>query len=65
MDEVPMYYTEANGLPKPLNTGNTGIFFPGTRRILDLNGDGVISEADQILCSKPFTRQLTVDGSMR
>ena len=54
MDEVPMYYTEANGLPKPLNTGNTGIFFPGTRRILDLNGDGVISEADKYYAASPL-----------
>ena len=54
MDEVPMYYTEANGLPKPLNTGNTGIFFPGTRRILDLNGDGVSSEADKYYAASPL-----------
>lgn len=54
MDEVPMYYTEANGLPKPLNTGNTGIFFPGTRRILDLNGDGVISENDKYYAASPL-----------
>ena len=54
MEEVPVYYTGSTGMPKPLNTGNNGIFFPGTRKILDLNGDGVITNADMYYAESPL-----------
>ena len=46
LDEVPVYYN-ANREVQPLYTGGTyAIFTPGSRRILDLNGDGTISQSD-------------------
>ena len=55
MDEVPRYYTEANGIPKPMTTeGNYAIFFPGTRKIVDLNGDGKITAKDQYYAASPL-----------
>lgn len=45
LTEVPVYY-QANGSPMPLwNTNVGGVFFGGMRRIVDLNGDGVITNA--------------------
>ena len=44
-DEVPVY-AGTNGLPVPLITGGQGVFFGGTRKILDLNGDGMINSND-------------------
>ena len=48
MEEVPYIYLPS-GQKQPLYSEefNEGIFFPGTRRILDLNGDGKIDEDDQ------------------
>ena len=55
MDEVPSYYLEADGMPKPLTGGgNYKIFFPGSRKIIDLNGDGKISDADQYYAASPL-----------
>ncbi len=54
MEEIPVYYTEQNGMPKPLSTGGSGIFFPGTIKILDLNGDGVITGADKYYAATPL-----------
>ena len=55
MDEVPRYFTESNGIPKPLTAeGIYAIFFPGTRKILDLNGDGKISSDDMYYADSPL-----------
>ncbi len=55
MDEVPIYYLEADGMPKPLTGGgNYKVFFPGSRKIIDLNGDGKISDADQYYAASPL-----------
>ena len=55
MDEVPRYFTEANGIPKPLTTeGTYAIFFPGSRKIIDLNGDGKITEYDKYYGESPL-----------
>lgn len=52
--EVPMYYL-ADRSQQPLYTGNTvGIFMAGTRRIIDLNGDGKISESDTYFAASPL-----------
>lgn len=55
MDEVPYIYL-ASGVKQPLNTMglNEGIFYPGTRRILDLNGDGQITDDDQYFAASPL-----------
>lgn len=54
LDEVPVYYGTNDGIPKPLNTGNYGVFFDGTRRIIDLNGDGVINTNDKYYAKSPL-----------
>lgn len=55
MEEVPHYYLSKDGIPKPLTTeGAYEIFFPGTRRILDLNGDGKITAKDMYYASSPL-----------
>lgn len=55
-DEVPVYYIDKEGgIPKPLNTnGGYGIFFQGTRKILDLNSDGTIDEDDRYYAETPL-----------
>ena len=55
MDEVPYIYL-ASGVKQPLNAMgvNEGIFYPGTRRILDLNGDGQITDDDQYFAASPL-----------
>ena len=54
--DVPVYYIDREGgLPKPLNTdGGYGIFFQGTRKILDLNSDGSIDEKDKYYAETPL-----------
>mgnify|MGYP000649498389 CR=1 FL=1 len=48
LKDVPVYYL-ANREVQPLYSGNTtGIFLPGSRKIIDLNGDGKISENDDV-----------------
>lgn len=55
MDEVPYMYLPS-GIKQPLNSQGTneGIYYPGTRRILDLNGDGMITEDDQYFAASPL-----------
>ena len=54
IDEVP-YYVQPNGLPKPLGTVKyDGVFFAGTRKIIDLNNDGSITTADLYPAASPL-----------
>lgn len=48
MDEL-QYYPQPHGFPTPLRTTIGSIFYPGTRKLVDMNNDGVImkSLADQ------------------
>lgn len=55
MADIPHYYMTTDGIPRPLSTeGNYAIFFPGTRKIIDLNGDGKISEKDKYYAQSPL-----------
>lgn len=50
-EEVPLVY-QANGKPRPLTTMNiNGIFFGGTRKVVDLNGDGAILRSSDRYCA--------------
>lgn len=54
MDEVPYYY-QTNSRPQPLRgLRSQDIFFPGTRRLVDLNGDGCITESDKYYAASPL-----------
>lgn len=54
LKEIPTYYTPDN-IKQPLYHGSkNGIFFPGTRKIVDLNGDGYISTSDQYMAASPL-----------
>ncbi|WP_255469405.1 SusC/RagA family TonB-linked outer membrane protein [Butyricimonas hominis] len=54
MDEVPYYY-QSNSRPQPLSGSRIeDIFFPGTRRLVDLNGDGRITESDKYYAASPL-----------
>lgn len=56
LDEVTKYYTPDN-TEQPLYTNQqNGIFFPGTRKIVDLNGDGKITTDDQYLAASPLPK---------
>lgn len=55
LDEVPVYYT-ANKEKQPLHAANSlnSIYLPGARKIVDLNGDGIISEDDKYFAESPL-----------
>ncbi len=55
LDEVPIYYL-ADKSQQPLYNGNmNGIYLPGSRRIVDLNGDGRISQnGDMYFAASPL-----------
>ncbi|WP_303179125.1 SusC/RagA family TonB-linked outer membrane protein, partial [uncultured Butyricimonas sp.] len=53
IDEIP-YYPQSYGFPKPLRTLR-GVYFPGMRKIIDLNNDGVImSDKDRYFAASPL-----------
>ncbi len=53
-DDVPVYPT-TSGMPQPLyGVNGGGIFFAGTRRIVDLDGDGRIGESDMYYAASPL-----------
>lgn len=55
MSEVKVYYPSTGKRPLIGSTTNpVGIFFPGTRRIADLNGDGRITRADRYYAASPL-----------
>ena len=57
MDEVPyMYLPSGQKQLLYVNGTSTSIFFPGTRRILDLNGDGNITEDDKYYAASPLPK---------
>lgn len=51
-DEVP-YYPAIWGFPMPLNDKGD-VFFPGTRKIVDLNNDGRINDNDKYYAASPL-----------
>ena len=55
MDEL-QYYPQPHGFPTPLRTTIGSIFYPGTRKLVDMNNDGVImkSLADQYYAASPL-----------
>ena len=54
--EVPVYFLPDH-TPQPLYSGlNNAIFFPGMRRIVDLNGDGKISGDDMYPAASPLPK---------
>lgn len=54
ISEVPVYYT-ANKQKQPLHTeAIEGVFFRGTRKIIDLNGDGKINNDDMYYAESPL-----------
>lgn len=53
-EEVP-YYAQPSGLPMPIRTtSKDAVFFPGTRKIIDLNNDGLISPNDMYYTASPL-----------
>lgn len=52
-DIAPLFY-QANGMPLPIHSGARGVFFAGTRKIVDLNGDGRITDSDKYLAASPL-----------
>ena len=52
MDEIP-YYLRPSGMLYPLGT-TSGVFFTGTRRLADLNGNGSITDNDMYYAASPL-----------
>lgn len=52
MDEIP-YYLRPSGMLYPLGT-TSGVFFTGTRRLADLNGNGAITSSDMYYAASPL-----------
>ena len=52
MDEIP-YYLRPSGMLYPLGT-TSGVFFTGTRRLADLNGNGSITDSDMYYAASPL-----------
>lgn len=54
IDEVP-YYVQKEGLPIPLRTTKgSGVFFAGTRKLIDLNNDGRVNTSDLYPAASPL-----------
>lgn len=54
LEEVP-YYVQTGGLPQPLKTTHfNGVFFAGTRKLVDLNNDGRINSNDKYYAASPL-----------
>lgn len=57
MDEVPVYY-DTDGRPYYLHEERefnaSKVFIPGSRKIMDLNGDGAITSADMYYAASPL-----------
>ena len=54
IEEVP-YYVQPHGLPMPLRTQfDNAVFFGGTRKLVDLNNDGIINPGDQYYAASPL-----------
>lgn len=54
MSEVPISYGNYGSRPLTGGSNITGIFFPGTRRMVDLNGDGRITDEDKYYAASPL-----------
>lgn len=52
MEELT-YYPQPHGYPLPTRE-TTGIFFTGTRKLVDRNNDGVITSEDQYYAASPL-----------
>lgn len=53
--DVPQYFTES-GLRVPLKSGNDEYYVAGTRKIRDVNGDGMIDSDDLVYVGTPFPK---------
>lgn len=55
MDEL-QYYPRPFGYPTPIRTTTGSIFYPGTRKLVDMNNDGVVMKSltDQYYAASPL-----------